>query len=66
MGSNVTLVVTSCDRHSLLKITLDSFIAVNCGGGKPDAVIIIEDGPTPMPEWLRENMRAWYKQKEEK
>ena len=59
MGSNITLVVTSCNRHELLHSTLDSFIRMNCGGAKPDRTIIIEDGPTPMPEWLRENIHYY-------
>ncbi|MFZ1973851.1 MAG: hypothetical protein WAU89_13455 [Candidatus Acidiferrales bacterium] len=59
MGSNITAVFTSCARHDLLKETLDSFIRVNCGGAKPDATIIIEDGNTLMPEWLRENIHYY-------
>jgi hypothetical protein len=59
MGSNITMVVTSCDRHDLLKRTLDSFICMQAGGLKPDACIIIEDGPTPLPDWLRENIRYY-------
>jgi len=59
MGSNTTMVLTSCDRHDLLKETLDSFIRVNCGGGKPDATIIIEDSTVPMPDWLRENIHYY-------
>jgi len=59
MGSNITAVFTSCDRHDLLKQTLDSFIRVQCGGSKPDACLIIEDGPTPMPEWFRENIHYY-------
>lgn len=59
MGSNISLVVTSCDRHDLLKETLDSFIRVNCGGAKPDACIIVEDGPTPMPDWLASNIHFY-------
>jgi len=59
VGSNITAVFTSCNRHALLKSTLNSFIQVNCGGAKPDATIIIEDGDTPMPEWLRENIHFY-------
>jgi hypothetical protein len=51
-----TLVITSCDRHALLKRTLESLIAVNCGGQKPRETIIVEDSDVPMPEWLRENI----------
>lgn len=53
------MVVTSCDRHDLLKETLLSFIRVNCGGSKPDRTIIIEDGPTPMPDWLRSEIHYY-------
>ena len=59
MGSNITMVVTSANRHDLLKSTLDTFIEVHCGGCKPDRTIIIEDGDTPMPEWLRENIHYY-------
>jgi hypothetical protein len=59
MGSNITAVFTSCNRHDLLQKTLDSFIRVQCGGAKPDATIIIEDGNTPMPGWLRENIHYY-------
>src|ERR1700677_2903402 len=59
MGSNITMVVTSCNRHDLLKETLDSLIRVQCGGGKPDRTIIIEDGPTRIPDWLRENIHYY-------
>lgn len=59
MGSNITLVVTSCKRHDLLKLTLDSFMRVHCGGAKPDAAIIIEDSAEPMPDWLRENIHYY-------
>lgn len=59
MGSNVTAVFTSCNRHDLLKRTLDSFISMRAGSSKPDAAIIIEDGDTPMPQWLRENIHYY-------
>jgi len=59
MGSNITLVVTSCDRHDFLKKTLDGLISVHCGGAKPDRCIIIEDGSTPMPDWLRDNIHYY-------
>lgn len=43
--TDVTICITSCDRHDLLKRTLDSL--------KTDAPILIcEDGPTPCPGWL--------------
>src|SRR5260370_10478967 len=59
MGSNITAVVTSCGRHDLLKSKLDSFIGMKCGGAKPDACIIIEDGPESTPEWLKENIHYY-------
>jgi hypothetical protein len=59
MGSNLTAVFTSCDRHDLLKETLDSFIRVQCGGSKPDRTIIIEDSAAAMPGWLRENIHYY-------
>lgn len=51
--------MTSCNRHDLLRRTLDSFIQLGCGGLKPDACVIVEDGPTAMPEWLRENIHYY-------
>lgn len=59
MGSNITAVITSCNRHDLLKSTLDSFISMKTGGMKPEVCIIIEDGPTPMPDWLKENIHYY-------
>lgn len=50
-----TLVVTSSDRHDLLKQTLESF--VEFADQKPTRTIIIEDSPRPMPEWI-EPLRA--------
>src|SRR5271169_3127950 len=47
---NYTLVVTSCDRHDLLKETLESFIEF--ADQKPERTIIIEDSARPQPEWL--------------
>jgi hypothetical protein len=56
VGSNTTLVVTSCDRWELLKETLDSLIECNCGGIKPDATIIIEgSGREDKPKWYTSN-----------
>lgn len=52
-ASDVTLVVTSCDRHDLLKITLDSFLART--DQPPQETIVIEDSPVPMPAWLAKN-----------
>lgn len=45
-----TLVVTSSGRHGLLKNTLESFNSTCVI--KPWKTIIVEDGPTPRPDWL--------------
>jgi len=54
MASNYTLCITSCDRHDLLKRTLESFIQMV--DLQPQETFIVEDGPTPMPYWLKENI----------
>ena len=36
MASEITLVITACERNDLLKQMMDSFIAVGCGGLKPE------------------------------
>lgn len=46
-----TLVVTSCDRHDLLKTTLESFVQMS--DQVPRHTIIVEDGDLDMPEWLK-------------
>lgn len=51
-----TLVVTSCDRHDLLKETLESF--VEFADQKPARTIIVEDSAKPAPKWLDETLRA--------
>lgn len=48
--SNITMVITSCGRHDLLKQTLESFIA--CVDIYPEKTVIIEDACLPKPEWL--------------
>jgi hypothetical protein len=53
--SPYTLVVTSCDRHDLLRETLESFIEM--ADQKPAKTIIIEDSAKPMPAWI-DGMRA--------
>lgn len=45
-----TLVVTSCDRHDLLRQTLESFI--ECADVTPKRTIIVEDSARPAPAWL--------------
>jgi hypothetical protein len=52
MASNITLAVTSCGRHDLLKQTLESFC--NCTDIPPQQTIIIEDGDIERPDWLNE------------
>jgi hypothetical protein len=53
MGSNITLALTSCNRHELLRRTLDSFLQTS--DVTPEATIIIEDSWAPKPEWLNES-----------
>jgi len=45
-----TLAVTSCNRHELLKRTLDTFL--NVVDIKPTATIILEDSDKPQPGYL--------------
>ena len=47
---NYTLVITSCARHDLLRITLDSFIKY--ADLLPVATVIVEDGGVDAPAWL--------------
>lgn len=54
-----SVLVTSCDRFDLLRRTLESFIAVQCGGLKPRECIIVDDSAQPMPEWLAENIHYY-------
>lgn len=49
--ADISLAVTSCDRHDLLKVTLESFYAV-CDL-VPREVIIFEDSRRVIPEFLR-------------
>jgi hypothetical protein len=57
--TNITMVITSCERFDLLKQTLDTFIGVGCGGSKPDTTIIVEDSAAPMPDWLKNNIQYY-------
>jgi len=52
MASNITLAVTSCNRHDLLKQTLESFWET--AQTTPQETLICEDSDAPKPEWLRE------------
>lgn len=45
-----SLVVTSCGRHDLLRVTLDSFIKY--ADVKPIQTILVEDGGLDAPGWL--------------
>lgn len=45
-----TLAVTSCDRHDLLRKTLQSFR--NCNPPTPVETVILEDGPLDAPDWI--------------
>src|SRR6266446_6589326 len=51
-NSNYTLVVTSCDRHDLLKSTLESYYAHV--DQWPRELIVIEDSAKEMPEFLKD------------
>lgn len=51
-NTNISMCVTSCGRHDLLKQTLESFYAVV--DQEPQEVLIYEDGPDRAPEWLQE------------
>jgi len=46
----ITMVLTSCDRHHLLKQTLDSF--VRWADIPLNETIIVEDSSAPRPNWL--------------
>lgn len=52
-GSNISCVLTSCNRHSLLRLTLDTFIKE--ADLPMDETIIVEDSIQPRPAWLTEN-----------
>ena len=45
-----SLLITSCDRHDLLKRTVESFME-SCEH-PPREIVIVEDGPAPMPAFL--------------
>jgi Galactosyltransferase len=51
-NTNISMCVTSCNRHDLLKTTLESFYAVV--DQEPQELLIYEDSAASMPEWLRE------------
>jgi hypothetical protein len=45
-----TVALTSCNRHDMLKRTLDSFVA--CADIFPVHTVIVEDSDAPRPDWL--------------
>lgn len=51
-NTNISMCVTSCNRHDLLKQTLESFYAVV--DQEPQELLIYEDSDAPMPEFLKE------------
>lgn len=51
-NTNYTLVVTSCDRHDLLKLTVESYY--QHVDQWPRELIVIEDSGVEQPEWLQE------------
>lgn len=50
-NSQISMLVTSCGRHDLLKQSLESFYAHT--DIEPQELVVFEDGDTPMPEWLK-------------
>lgn len=54
-NSQISLLVTSCNRHDLLNQTLTSFY--NSVDIEPQEVVIYEDSDAPMPQWL--NTGEW-------
>lgn len=51
-NTRISMCVTSCNRHDLLKTTLESFYHVV--DQEPQELIIYEDSNTPMPEFLND------------
>jgi hypothetical protein len=54
MFYDYTIAITSCDRHDLLKRTLDSLVL----DIPPKEILIAEDGSTSRPDWLAPEV-AW-------
>lgn len=48
---NYTLALTSCNRHDLLEQSLTSFF--DCADIFPREIVIVEDGDTPAPDFLK-------------
>lgn len=53
-NTNYSLCLTSCDRHELLKTTLESYFAIV--DQEPQETLIYEDSDKPMPEWLKSDV----------
>lgn len=51
-NTNISMLITSCNRHDLLKATLESFYAVV--DIEPQELIIYEDSDAEQPQWLNE------------
>lgn len=50
-NTNISMCLTSCGRHDLLKQTLESFYMVV--DQEPQELLIYEDSDEPRPEWLK-------------
>jgi hypothetical protein len=50
-NSQISMVITSCNRHDLLKQTLESFF--DHTDIEPQEILIYEDSEAPMPDWLK-------------
>ena len=58
--ADMTMICTSCGRWDLLRETLESLIARNCGGVQFAHSIIIEgSGRQDQPEWWNENKNRY-------
>lgn len=55
-GFAYTLVVTSCNRHELLRRTLLSFI--ECADVHPERTVVVEDSAAPKPPWIPQSYAA--------
>lgn len=51
-NTRISLLVTSCNRHDLLKTTLESFYLM--ADMEPQEIIIYEDSDAPKPVWLND------------
>lgn len=51
-NTRISLLITSCDRHDLLKSTLDAFLEK--ADIPPQQICIYEDSDAPKPQWLED------------